>query len=383
VSKQFTAAAVMLLQQSGKLRYDDELGRWLPGLAFYKGVTLRHLLQHTAGLPEYDGLLDSLWPDKRRIVTNNDMIALYAKHRFAPLRAPGTKWQYSNTGYALLASVIEKASGLSYGAYLDKAIFRPLGMKQTTVYRRRYEAGRILPHYAYGYVRRGRDLVLPDSLERTAYVHYLDGIVGDGTVNATARDLLAWDAALRAGRLLPAAVLEEAYRPALLADGSSYPYGFGWAIGKSPAGRSVSHSGGWPGYATFIARDLDAGNTIILLKNAEGGGLPVGAVNRILYNLPAATPAGKPAGVSLTAAQQARYVGDYELVPGFVITVTLEGVQLYAQATGQGRLMLVAEKEDLFDVQGVEAKIGFVLKDGKVDHLVLYQGGAEQVGKKV
>ncbi|TCJ14124.1 serine hydrolase [Flaviaesturariibacter flavus] len=381
VSKQFTATAILLLRETGRLRLDDELGRWIAGLAHYKGVTLRHLLQHTGGLPEYDGLLDSLWTDKQRIVTNDDMIALYTQHRFAPVFAPGARWAYSNTGYALLASVIEKASGMSYGAYLDKSIFRPLGMKHTTVYRRRYEQRRSIPHYAYGYVRDGaRGFVLPDSLARTSYVHYLDGIVGDGTVNSTARDLLTWDAALRSGKLLSAAVQTEAYTPAVLNDGKTYPYGYGWAIGKSPAGRSVSHSGGWPGYATLIARDLDSRKTIILLKNMEGGGLPVGPVNRILYNLPDVAGSG---ALVLPAALLDTYVGSYELVPEFSITITREGTQLYAQATGQGRLELQAIREDLFAVKGVDAKLGFVKADGKVDHLVLYQGGHEQEGKKV
>lgn len=381
VSKQFTAAAIMLLKEANKLRYEDELGRWIPQLSFYKGVTIRHLLQHTGGLPDYESLTDSLWVDKTRFFTNKDLIAFFEQHRFAPLFAPGSKWEYSNTGYALLASIIEKASGSSYGSFLEKNIFRPLGMSHTTVYRRRFEPNRVLPHYAYGFVRDGSNgYVLPDSLARTSFVYFLDGIVGDGTVNATARDLLTWDAALTSGKLLPLPVLAEAYTPAALDGGKTYNYGFGWMIGKSPAGRAVSHSGGWPGYATYIVRDLDGHKTIILLKNAEGGGLPVGAINRILYNLPD-TKAGP--GLVLPSALLSTYVGTYEIVPEFAITITLEGAQLYAQATGQGRLTLVAEKEDLFKVAGVDAKIGFVTKDGKIDHLVLYQGGQEQAGTKI
>ncbi|RYY41258.1 MAG: serine hydrolase [Chitinophagaceae bacterium] len=377
VSKQFTAAAIMLLQRSGKLRYEDELGRWIPELAFYKGVTIRHLLQHTSGVPDYESLTDSLWTDKRSMMTNDSLISFFTRYQFAPQFEPGAKWSYSNTGYALLAAIIEKASGMSYGAYLGKSIFRPLGMQQTTVYRRRYEQGRTLSHYAYGYVRDGSNgYVLPDSLPRTSFVYYLDGIVGDGTVNSTARDLLRWDAALRAGKLLR---MEEAYVPAALAGGKTYPYGFGWALGKIAGNHIVNHSGGWPGYNTYISRDLDSGTTVILLKNTEGGGLPVSAINRILYQL----PDNPKTGLSLPASLLGTYVGVYELVPEFSITITLERTQLYAQATRQSRLTLLAEKEDLFKVQGVEARIGFVKKDGVVDHLVLYQGGQEQEGRKI
>ncbi|HTN18744.1 MAG TPA: serine hydrolase domain-containing protein, partial [Chitinophagaceae bacterium] len=136
-SKQFTAAAIALLQQQGKLSYDDPLSKWIPALQVYKGVTIRHLLQHTSGLPDYMELLDTVW-DHKKIASNKDMIDMFARYHPEPEFDAGTKFEYSNTGYALLASVIEAASGKSYDAFLQEKIFVPLGMKSSLVYTRRY-----------------------------------------------------------------------------------------------------------------------------------------------------------------------------------------------------------------------------------------------------
>jgi CubicO group peptidase (beta-lactamase class C family) len=215
VSKQFTAMGIMLLKKQGKLNYEDSLRKFFPELPYYN-ITVRQLLNHTSGLPDYMQLFTIHW-DRTKIATNKDLIALLAKHKPAMHFVPGEKWEYSNTGYALLASIIEKASGENFGDYLQKNIFQPLGMKSTLVYRRRYEK-KTIPNYAFGYVYdRDKKFALPDSVKEVAPVVFcLDGIVGDGTVNSTVNDLLKWDRALYTEKLVSKEMMNEALQPGTL-----------------------------------------------------------------------------------------------------------------------------------------------------------------------
>jgi CubicO group peptidase (beta-lactamase class C family) len=196
ISKTFTAMGIVILKEQGKLSYDDKLAKYIPELSFYKDITIKHLLHHTSGLDSYESLMETMY-DKSKIVDNKIMIDFFAKYQPKLLFEPKTKWEYSNTGYALLASIIEKVSGLKYGEFLDKAIFNPLKMTNTLVYNRRY-APKTVKNYAYGYVYdpSTKKYVLPDSLENTKYVIWLDGVVGDGTVNSSTIDLYKWDRAL-------------------------------------------------------------------------------------------------------------------------------------------------------------------------------------------
>ncbi len=286
VSKQFTAMAVMLLKKQGKLSYDDSLRKFFPELP-YKNITIRHLLQHTSGLPDYIDLLMKRG-DTTRIQTNEDIIRLMGLLKPSVLFAPGEKWEYSNTGYALLSSVIEKASGMPYADYLSKNIFQPIHMKRTEVYRRRFEK-RTIENYAYGYVMNAitHSYTLPDEdpfLKK--FIYTLDGITGDGTVNSTIKDLLRWDRALYTEKLVSREMLNEAFTPARLMNGKTTGYGFGWRIDSMKTiSRIVNHSGGWPGYSTFIERHTDADKTIIILCNYEETVIPLEEVRNILYDI--------------------------------------------------------------------------------------------------
>jgi len=384
VSKQFTAMGIMILQQKGKLSYADSLRKFFPELP-YTGITIRQLLNHTSGLPDYMDLMSKNW-DSTRIATNKDMLALLAAKAPPALFTPGSKWEYSNTGYAVLASVIEKVSGKSYGDFLQKEIFKPLGMASTRVFRRRYEK-RMLPDYALGYIPDPvtRKPSLPDSVAATASMVYsLDGIVGDGTVNSNTGDLLKWSLALDAGKLVGKDMIQEAFQSVQLPDGKETNYGYGWAVAKAPGiGRLVNHSGGWPGYRTFIEKELDSNYTIIVLTNYEKGEFPIRDIrNALLNRLPAKPQAA--AGITVDAAMLQQYVGDYELVPEFVISISVKEGKLFGQATGQDAFELFADKTDEFFLKVVEARIKFVReKDGKVTSLILYQNGEEMPGKKI
>lgn len=381
VSKQFTAMAVVILQEKGKLKYDDKLSKFFPELGFYKDVTLRHLLNHTGGLPDYMELMEKQW-DHNHIATNRDIISMIATHKPAAIFPAGTKYEYSNTGYALLASVIEKASGMSYADFLKKNIFTPLKMDNTFVYTRRY-APKEVKNYAYGYIRdfSGKK-VLPDDFVQTKMVVWLDGIVGDGTVNSTTGDLLKWDRALYADKLVSKKSRELIFSIPVLPNREKTDYGFGWMIEASKDfGRIAQHSGGWPGYSTYMERQMDNDKTIIVLQNNDTGvRLPVNTVRRLLYGLPLNV---KREEVTLSEGVMKSYVGEYELAPGYIMQITFDN-GLETQLPGQQRFDLFPESETKFFLKVVDAQLEFFKDDkGNIDRVVLYQNDREMPAKKV
>lgn len=376
VSKQFTAMAIMILKEKNRLSLEDDLTKYIPELSHYKGITIRNLLTHTSGLPDYEEVMDTLF-DKNKIAINQDIITLYAKHHPKILFDPNTKWKYSNTGYALLASVIEKVSGMSYGDYLNKVIFKPLKMHNTSVFRRRYTAQKI-KNYALGYVYSDslKKYILPDDFPETKYVIWLDGIVGDGTVNSTVIDLLKWDSALYTNNLLSAAGMKEIFEVATLNDNSKTKYGFGWFIeDNADFGKSAAHSGGWPGYKTYIDRNITNNKTIIILQNHENVSIPAKSIRAILYNKPLPKPMVRKE-IPLSIEQVAQFVGVYEIEKGFEIKITSEKDQLFAQLTGQNALPIFAESELSFFLKVVEAQLQFEKNEkGEVTKVFLLQNG--------
>ena len=284
VSKQFTAMGIVLLHRDGKLKYDDKMIQYLPELSMYPTVTIRQMLNHTSGLPDYEALFDTLY-DKKSIATNQTIIDVLTRHRPPLLFEPGTKWEYSNTAFSLLATIIERLSGKSYAVFLQKRIFLPLKMEQTLVHRRRCQP-KSIPHYAFGYVRdtaTGKN-VLPDNLSATKYVIWLDGIVGDGTVNSTVNDLLKWDRALYDEKFLSKEEAKEVFEPSSLTTRKTKTYyGMGWFIETDKScGKLVWHTGGWPGYRTYIERQPEQDRTIIILQNHNDVIFPLADVHKIL-----------------------------------------------------------------------------------------------------
>ncbi len=374
-SKAFTAMAIVMLKEQGKLKLEDDITKYIPALSHYKGISVRNLLHHTGGLPDYMGLMDSVY-DKSRIAVNNDIITVFSKHKPAIAFTPNAKWEYSNTGYALLASIIEKASGMSYGAYLEKNIFKPLKMKNTFVYTRRY-APKKTEHYAYGYVRDSlKNRILPDDMAQTKMVVWLDGIVGDGTVNSTVRDLLIWDRALYTNKLVSKESMNEIFMPATLTDGNKTSYGYGWLLQeKGDFGRRAYHSGGWPGYSTFIDRHTENDKTIIILQNNDRVSVPVKSISNILYNISSVSKSrGKE--FLIPAAQLQKFTGTYEVREGLEMAITLEKDQLYTQLTGQEAYPIFPESDMLFFLKVVEAKLEFEKNDkGEITGATLMQNG--------
>lgn len=384
VSKQFTAMGVVLLEQKGKLKYDDPIAKYIPELGFYNGVTVRQLLNHTGGLPDYMQLIGTKG-DTTKINTNKDIIALFAKEKPAADFSPGSKFEYSNTGYALLASIIEKASGKTYAAFLADNIFKPLKMENTFVYNRRL-APKKIDDYAYGYVfDASQKKVLPDNDPNNNYVICLDGIVGDGTVNSTTGDLLKWDRALYTDKLVSKKSLELIFTPPVLPNDEKTNYGFGWMVNTSADyGKVANHSGGWPGYVTFIERHMDNDKTIIILQNNETGMPFLSNVRRLLYGKAPVIVKDTHTEITLSEAQLKPFVGEYELQAGFNMAITLDNGQLYTQLPGQDRFPIFAEAENAFFLKVVKAQLVFEKDDkGVVTTAILKQNGNEMAVKKV
>jgi N-acyl-D-aspartate/D-glutamate deacylase len=255
VSKQFTAVAILMLAEEGRLAIDDPIVRYLPELSrFGDGIRIRHLLTHTAGLPDYYDVMVAVSGVERP--TNRDALAVYAAWG-EPLFAPGEREEYSNPGYELLALIVERASGRRFSEFVEGRIFAPLGMTASAVYDERAPA---IANRAYGYHRSG------DGFERLDD-HPLNFLVGSGGIYSTLEDLYRWDRALDSEQLVRRATLEEAFRPTRLAGGEERPYGFGWNLTPHLGQRRVSHGGSWVGFRTFVARYPDAAFSVVVLSN--------------------------------------------------------------------------------------------------------------------
>lgn len=253
VSKQFTAMAIMLLEEDGKLAYDDLIGRYCPELAAYPGVTIRHLLVHTGGLPEYYDEIEKIsdWPsnaDARRL------LGQMAK----PVFAPGARYEYSNPGYDMLAEIAEAASGMRFADFVRQRIFAPLGMSHSLVHDHTRPA---VERRVLGYdAPKAGGFTLNDE-------HPLNGIVGSGGVFSTLDDMFLWDQALYGEKLVKRATLDAAFTPAVLNDGTKTDYGFGWRITEYRHSRRISHGGSWVGFRSHIARHPGIGLTVVILSN--------------------------------------------------------------------------------------------------------------------
>ncbi len=381
VSKQFTAMAIMILKEKKLLRLEDDFTKYIPELSYYKGITIRNLLNHTGGLPDYEEVMDTIF-DKNKIATNKDIIAVFSEHRPKILFEPNTKYEYSNTGYALLASIIEKVSGLSYADFLDTHIFQPLQMNNSFVYNRRLLPKKI-SNYAFGYVYSDslKNYLLPDDLAQTNMVIWLDGIVGDGCVNSTINDLLKWDRALYSNKLLSKSGMKAVFKVATLNDNAKTKYGFGWQIDDNPDyGKIVSHGGGWPGYVSYFDRHIKNDKTIIMLQNHDDVTIPITSIRSILYN----ESMLNNNKITLSKDQLQKFAGIYELNPSFQIEVALQNDHLFAMTSGQPSVELFAETENSFIIKEIGAQVVFNLnREGTVKSLTFSQGGNQMEGKKI
>ena len=308
LSKQFTATGIVLLKQDGKLNYNDKIVKYFPELLFCKGVTIKHLLNHTSGIPEYMGLMINKW-DKKKTATNIDIIKMLSMNIDSLKFEPNEKFDYSNSNYVLLATIIEKVSNQEYSTFMEERVFNPLKMDNSLVLNRRYKP-RHIDNYAYGYVLgENQSVVLPDSVEFQKYVVYLDGIVGDGMVNSTINDLDKWDESIRNYTLIHKNEFEYIQELDTLNNGEVNNYTFGWRVNDNGGDITMSHSGGWPGYVTYISRNVNKNEIIVILQNFDEIVLPIEAIEEILNDLPVSKKYKKE--IHLSRGDLEKYIGKY------------------------------------------------------------------------
>lgn len=264
ITKQFTAMIIMMLKERGKLNFDDPISKYIQ--VPYPNITIRHLLTHTSGLPDYQAIMDKYW-DKSKVAGNKDILEYLNRYAPPALFQPGEKYSYSNTGYVLLASVAEQAAGKDYVEMCREWIFKPLKMRDTDI--RTLEEKAKLKKFAPGHLKDEKgNYVNANKFHESDYTVWLGNRKGPGRISSTVRDLLKWDAALYTEKLIKQATLAEAFTGATLNNGTKINYGFGWEVLTDKAGKKyVQHTGGNPGISNLIVRYLDEKKTIIILCN--------------------------------------------------------------------------------------------------------------------
>ncbi len=252
IGKQFTAAALMILVQDGKISLDDKISKYIPDIPpTWKDITIWNLLTHTSGLGDYPPEIDL-----RRDYTEDQYFESFKK---APLDfVPGSKWNYSNVGYVTLGIIIRKVTGKYYGDFLQERIFKPLEMTTTRI----ISEADIVPNRAAGY------RLVRGELKNQEWVSPATNSTADGSLYLSILDLAKWDAALYTDTPLTQASRKLIWTPARLSDGTTKGYGFGWHIADLHGHRIVLHGGAWQGFKSQIIRFLDSEVSIIFLANS-------------------------------------------------------------------------------------------------------------------
>jgi len=465
ITKQFTAVAVLMLMEEGKLSLEDPVTKYIEKYPMHgHNITIHHLLTHTSGIKSYTGMESwtKLW---RLDKTPLEMIDLFKNE---PMDfAPGEKWMYNNSAYFMLGYVIEKASGMPYPEFLEKKIFSPLGMRNSYF----GSMSRIIPSRARPYQN-------DNGFKNAEYL----SLTQAGTIMSTVDDLLTWNRAIHAGKLVKKETLQKAFTDYKLKNGKSTHYGYGWEINEINGSPTLEHGGGIFGYATFgtylpkedvyvivltnrddqdpsqIALSMaalsigkpfpkndgkfkleeaytksltgiydfeESVSRVITFENGQlysqrigssklkiypldkthfafenGDGVSMlefiadkksGATKEVLFknriNVSKGLKTDKPIPVHMEVRVGEdilkRYVGVYEIQPGFNITISLEEGHLMSQATGQQKFEIFPESNTRFFLKVVDAQIEFIANsEKKFDSMMLYQGGGQISGKR-
>jgi CubicO group peptidase (beta-lactamase class C family) len=252
VTKQFTAAAILLLKQDGKLALDDRVRKWLPFLpSAVDSVTITHLLTHTSGIIDYEDVIPAGTVTQLK---DADVLRLLQAQDSTYFKA-GSSYRYSNSGYALLALIVERASGKRFATFLQERIFMPLGMSHTVAYEEGISA---VSNRAFGYTRKDGAWTRKDQSTTSA-------VLGDGGIYSSIDDLAKWDAALYDSRLLSDDSRRLAFTPHTATDQPDVKYGFGWRI----TGETLWHSGETSGFRNVIVRNPSRKLTVVMLTNRD------------------------------------------------------------------------------------------------------------------
>ena len=261
VSKPLTATAVLMLIERGELRLDQTVNDFFPDFP-YEGVTIKQLLSHRSGLPNYVYFVDGIWKDKRKGLSNKEVIDLLIQHKPGKYNAPDARFLYNNSNFMILAAIVEVVSGQSFTVFMQENIFKPLGMKNTAVYSKvDYET---IPTGVIGHDKVFR---------RSVVQNFLDGPVGDKGIYSTVDDLYLFDRALIEGRVIKKELLDSAYVGRSKPTNGVFNYGYGWRLYEKGDHVIAYHTGWWHGFKNLYIRDFKDDITIVLLSNMANASL--------------------------------------------------------------------------------------------------------------
>jgi CubicO group peptidase (beta-lactamase class C family) len=365
ITKQITSAVVMQLQQEGKLSVQDKLSKYFPGFTNGDKITIQNLLTHTSGIYNYTNDSVIMKNDVTRHYSEEEMMKLFKS--YPPDFEPDAKWNYSNTAYSILGYIIQKVENKPYEKVVRERIFQPLGMNQS---------GFDFTDLSNSNKTKGYFSLNPKPVPAPI----VDSTIAysAGAVYTTVGDLYKWERAIYSDKILKPESWKAVFTP------YKNKYGYGWGIDSMYGKLITTHSGGIHGFSSNILRFPQDEVVVIVFDNSSSNALvPISKdVAAILFSQPYKVPAAKKE-IIVDSAILKQYVGEYEIAPGFTITISLKDGGLKAHPTGQGLFDLYAEKENLFFLKVVDAEVEFV-KDtnGVVAEMILHQNG-DHPGKKI
>lgn len=361
ISKQFTAAAIMLCRERGLLSLDDPLSKYLPEVPYY-GINLRQMLTHTSGLPEQNELMYKYWTSADPI-TNRDMLEYLIKYKPPIAFKPGESFKYCNTNYSLLAFVVEKVTGQTFQQFVTANIFAPLKLRHTSFLNPKPGNYRTIPNQTENYIfdHETKQMLPPEEIPQWKKAVPLTGLVGAGNIHSTTSDLLKWQESLNNATILKRESIREMETPHVQAnvDGSD-AYGYGLAIKSIHDDTKIFHNGGTLGYWNSLQHFKKTNRTIIVLTNNESEKSLANAIAAILFNQPVVLPSLHKE-TTLSPKQLNKFVGTYQAANGSSFSIENRNGKLFrVVGNGEPKELKAESPSKLFYDDESDRQIEFV-----------------------
>lgn len=372
ITKQFTAVAILMLAEQGKLSLQDDVTRFLPDYpSGGKHITIERLLQHTAGVPNYTAMMNfGLTSDRDRSV--QQMIDYFKDERLD--FEPGERWAYSNSGYILLGAVIEKVSGTTYADFIAKNIFEPLGMQDTAYEGHERSAKRRVAGYREGFL----------SGYRQAEKVSMTQPYAAGAVVSTVDDLARWDEAVSSGKLLNAESWKQAFTPCPLPNGVKCSYGLGWQLGTMRGHRMAAHAGDIPGFNAEAIRLPDDKVFVAVLGNSNRNMLNTDRVAFTAAAIAVNSPFPQQKTIPMTKLAMTAFVGTFRLSESGTRTISFDGGGLRFERKGRRPVGLRPYGVDKFFVEGSLTTLDFYRgPDGAVNGFTLHGTSGDESAERI
>lgn len=383
-SKQFTAFAINLLAQQGKLSLDDDIRKYFPEFPeFEQTVTIRNLLSHTSGYREFLNTLSMTGRDLTSSLSR-EMILRLIENQPELQNEPGTKFNYNNTGFAILAALVNRVTNTPFPEWMKENVFEPLEMNQTLV---RSNSNQIIKDRAAGYTTGAKG--------EFTEVQDLDGSMGAGAIYTTLDDLAKWITNFRTHELGGKAIYDEMTTRFVLKDGDTVGYGMGLSVGKFKGQKIIEHGGSDNAHRSMLMYFPEIDAAVITQSNFAGFDSNIAYKIADIYfkNEFIENKTEEKSGEQVASDSEFDYdpnqfdalIGDYELVtaPGFILSFSREDTKLYGQATGQPKFTMRAVSDSIFEIQEVKARLTFHLEnDGTANSVTLHQNGMDKLAKK-